>query len=33
MIIAKDLYTLEFVVDVEVYIMTFEDVLSMLPRS
>jgi len=31
--IVKDLYKLEFAVDGEVHSMTFEDVLSVLPRS
>ena len=31
--IVKDLYKLEFVADGEVHFMTFEDVLSVLPKS
>jgi len=32
-IVLKGLYKLEFAVDGEVHFMTFEDVLSMLPKS
>jgi len=32
-VVVKDLYKLEFAVDGEVHFMTFEDVLSVLPKS